>query len=133
MNTSLLKEWTFNDTIADSFWWSFPSILADGTVSTSVSPTKCSGDSCSAYFFPGPLKLVKFDPSVPAITPSDFPNAKAYIQKDAPGFQVDFYPLEQSDPPMTLADCRIYGLSFITLQLCLKSVDSSILAGSPCR
>jgi len=133
MDSSLLQQQnsSFYATIPDSFWWYFPSILADGKYSRSVSPVSCSGDSCESYFFPGPLQIVKFAPNVSTVTTSDYPNVRTFIQEDAPGFQVDFYPLNGSNPALTLDDCRMYGnLSFIDIQLCLKSVsDSSFIAG----
>jgi len=130
MDPGLLKSVSFTNTITETFWWYFPAILADGKVSQSVDPITCSGDLCDSYFFPGPLSIVQFNPNTSAIQNSDYPLATAFIQEDAPGYQIDFSPIESSDPSMTLDDCQVYGLSVLAFQLCLKSSRDSILAGN---
>src|SRR5947207_11936288 len=67
---------------------------------------------------------------MPNITMSDYPTATTYILNDSPGYQVDFYPIKESkDPPMTLDDCRVFGIPFDAIQICLKKSNSSLLAG----
>lgn len=64
------------------------------------------------------------------ITEADYPTATTFIQNDAPGYQIDFYPIDEKyDPPMTLNDCRIFGISTNAIQICLKTIDNSFLAG----
>jgi hypothetical protein len=131
MNTSFAKTQWFHDIGTDYFWFYFPSLLSDGKISHSVAPVSCSGPSCEAFFIPGPTSIIRFDPTSPNITDSLFPDASAFIQYDAPGYQIDFYPIdEMSDPTMTLNDCHVYGLDGLAVQLCLKQSNSSLLAGT---
>jgi hypothetical protein len=128
INRTLAQAPGFNRTATADFWWYFPSILADGKTSRTVTPLSCSGESCDAYFIPGPLSIILFDPTSPNITAADYPDATSYIQQDAPGYQIDYYPIDE-DPAFTLDDCRVYGISNTAFQLCLKMSNSSLLAG----
>ena len=130
MNTSFVQTRWFKDTATDYFWFYFPSLLSDGKISHPVAPVSCSGASCHAFFLPGPTSIIRFDPTSPNITESDYPDATSFIQQNAPGYQIDFYPIDETkDPPVTLADCRVYGLSALAIQICLKQSNSSLLAG----
>lgn len=130
MNTSFVQTQWFHDIATDYFWFYFPSLLLDGRISHSLSPVYCSGPSCDGFFIPGPTSVIRFDPTAPNITNSLFPDASAFIQYDAPGYQIDFYPIdERYDPSMTLSDCHIYGVGGLAVQLCLKQSNSSLLAG----
>ena len=131
MNSTFPRVHGFDDVATPTFWWYYPSILADGKVSRSVTPLGCSGERCSSFFLPGPLSTVLFDPDMPNITESDSPAATYFIQNDAPGYQVDFQPIDENkDPPIVLADCRVFGLSIAAVQICLKAANSSLLAGT---
>ena len=130
MNSTLLDIPGFNETAPELFWWYFPSILADGQFGSTVEPISCSGTSCTSYFLPGSLSTIIFDPTLPNITGSDYPSATSYMQNNAPGYQLDFSPMDEApDPPMTLDDCHVYGLTQIAVQVCLKKSNSSLLAG----
>jgi hypothetical protein len=132
MNTSIVNAPWLNITAPPEFWWYLPSILADGKLSHPVPPINCSGNECSSFFLPGTLSTIIFDPTSPNITESDYTNAKAYIQEDAPGYQVEFYPIDETrDPSFTLDDCRVYGTSTLAVNVCLKKSETSLLAGSP--
>ena len=83
-----------------------------------------------SYFLPGLISTIAYDPSQPSITTGSFPNAVSFIQNDAPGYQVDFVPINtETDPPMTSDDCKVYGISSLAVQVCLKKVDTSFMAG----
>lgn len=57
--------------------------------------------------------------------------AGTLIQYDAPGYQIDFSPIDEiRDPAVTLEDCHVYGLEGLAIQLCLKQSNSSIIAGN---
>jgi hypothetical protein len=129
LNVSLVNTDFFNLTSTAEFWWYFPSILSDTQRVTGVSPLACSGEACHSYFLPGSMATILLDPNEPAITPLTYPNAIAYIQNDAPGYQLDYYPVDVAAPGITLDDCRVYGLDYLALQICLKERDSSLLAG----
>jgi hypothetical protein len=130
MNTSFAQTSWFNEIAVDFFWFYFPSLLSDGKISHSVSPVSCSGPSCEGYFLPGPTSVIHFDPTSPNITDSLFPEASTFIQYDAPGYQIDFHPIDKNDPVMTIGDCHVYGLPGLALQLCLKQSNSSLITGT---
>ncbi len=131
MNTSFPQTSWFPDVATDYFWFYFPSLLSDGKISHSVSPATCSSPSCEGFFLPGPTSIIRFDPTSPNITDSLFPEAAAFIQYNAPGYQIDFSPIDETkDPAMTLDDCHVYGLQGLAIQLCLKQSNSSIIAGN---
>ena len=130
LNVSLVNTAEFNLSATADFWWYFPALLSDSQRVAGVPPISCSGESCHSYFLPGSMATIILDPQVPAITPDTYPNAIAYIQNDAPGYQIDYYPIDpDTDPPLDLNDCHIYGLNNLALQVCLKSSGSSLLAG----
>lgn len=128
MNTTFPDQPGFNLSAVDYFWWYFPSILADGKVSTPAAPLSCT--DCVSFLLPGALASVQFDPTQPNITSEDYTTATAFRQDDAPGYQIDYSPITSADPSMTLDDCRVYGVSFVAVQLCLKASNSSLLAGN---
>jgi hypothetical protein len=127
MNTTLIQDPLVKEVITETFWWYFPAILADGKISTSVEPLNCSGDSCTSYFLPGPLSIVQFDPSSPMVAPTDYPTATTFIQQDAPGYQLDFYPIGPNDPAFTSDDCRVLGVNILAVQMCLKKTNTALL------
>lgn len=132
LNTTLIQlpELNLNSTATSLFWWYYPSLLADGKLSRPVSPLSCSGEACTSFFLPGALSTVVFEPDMPNITEVDYPTATTFIQNDAPGYQIDFYPVDENDPPLTLNDCRIFGITTNAIQICLKMTDASFLAGT---
>jgi hypothetical protein len=120
----------FNQTATANFWWYFPALLTDSKRVHPIAPVHCSGEMCNSFFIPGSMPGIKFDPSQPNITKQDYSNAIAYIQEDAPGYHVEFYPIDtENDPSLSLSDCRVYGISFMAVQVCLKKVNHSMLAG----
>jgi len=129
MNTTLVDDPTFQDFATPNFWWHFPAMTS---YSYPVEPVRCSGKTCQSYFFPGLISLIQFPPNAPPISDNDFPLATTIVQENAPGFQMDFYPMnELTDPSITLADCQVFGIPVVAIQLCLKKTnDSSLLAGN---
>jgi len=134
MNASVTNIKWFNQTAPRDFWWYLPSVLTDGKISQTVAPLSCSGEQCSSFFLPGPLSSILFDPTLPNITQLDFSTASTYIQVDAPGYQVEFYAMDETrEPPFTLVDCRAYGGSSIAVNVCLRKSGMSLLAGRAFR
>jgi hypothetical protein len=129
MDTSLLEKPEFQYIATGDFWWHFPSMMSYAHV---VSPVSCSGDFCQSFYFPGPISLVKFQPGTPEITSADCPPATTFVQKNSPGYQIEFYPIDSSVTfPFGLDDCRVLGISLLALQICLKKIHSStFMAGS---
>ena len=131
MNTTLVHTPAFNLTATAQFWWYYPALLTDGQTSKAVTPINCNGDNCNSFFLPGPMALIDFGPSLPTITADQYPDATSYIQNDAPGYQIDFEPIDyEHDPSITLDDCKVFGVHTIAVQICLKKVNSSFLAGT---
>lgn len=131
INTSIANSYDFNELALPEFWWYFNTILSDTRNVRVVEPLSCpQGQVCTSYFLPGsPGKIVP-DLSQPDLTPENFTNAISFIQHDAPGYQLDFSPIQSDVPPMVLSDCRLYGTSQFALEICLKSVNTSFIAGT---
>lgn len=70
------------------------------------------------------------DTTLPA--DNSYPDAISYIVNDAPGYQFDFYPIDpETDPPITMEDCRVYGIFNAAINICLKQVnETSLLTGT---
>jgi len=98
LNTTLLyiPELNLNSTAAEIFWWVYPSLLADGKLSRPLAPVSCSGEGCVSYFLQETLSNVVFETEVANITNSDYPTATTFIRNDAPGYQIDFDPIDES-------------------------------------
>jgi hypothetical protein len=130
LNTSVSMSPYFNQKATSVFWWFFPSLLTDSQNAKSVASLNCSGTPCTSYFLPGLLSTIAYNLSQPSITSGSFPEAVSFIQNDAPGYQLDFVPINiETDPPMTSDDCQVYGISSLAVQICLKKADTSFMAG----
>ena len=129
MNASVVNEPDFVYWGTGNFWWHFPSMTS---YSLPVAPLRCSGKLCQSYFFPGLVSLMRFPQNATPITDDYSPYATTIVQKNAPGYQFDFYPIDsQRDPAIILNDCRVFGIPIVALQLCLKKTnDSSLVAGN---
>jgi hypothetical protein len=76
------------------------------------------------------MSSIQLEPNAAPITKDQYPKATAYIQNDAPGYQLDFYQIDAvQDPSMTLDNCQVYGIPSMAIQFCLKSANNSFLAG----
>ena len=132
MNTSVIHTSFFNETSTAEFWWYFPALLTDNKRVKGVSPPKnCTpSEDCVSYFLPGSMSSILIDNRTAPITKDQFPKAIAYLQNDAPGYQIDFRRIDRvNDPSMTMDDCRLYGIDSAAITLCLKKVNHSLLAG----
>jgi hypothetical protein len=132
MNTDLVQLVDdFNATVTAEFWWYFPALLTDTKRVGTVKPLSCSGRSCSSYFLPGSMMTVLLNESQTLPNDSSYPDTTTFIVNDAPGYQLDFYPIDtETDPPMTLDDCRVYGMTYMALNICLKQVGDTIMSGT---
>jgi hypothetical protein len=119
----------FNITATAQFWWYFPAVLSDSLTVQPATPLNCSGDQCQSFFFPGSMRNILLDPKLPPIGSNEYPGAISYMQNDAPGYQIDYSPLDPTDSPITLADCRVYGIEIMAIQICLRKSNNSLLAG----
>src|SRR5271156_837147 len=134
LNTSIVNTVSlFNLTATAEFWWYFPALLTDVKRVKPVAPIACTDTNyCNSYFIPGSMSSIVLDPNQTVLSQNDYPGALASIQDNAPGYQLDFYPIDRvNDPYMTLDDCQLYGVDFLAFQVCLKEVPGgSMLAGT---
>ena len=133
MNSSVFQTQNFNSSATAEFWWYFPALLSDTKrVGTVQSIVPCSGLHCGSYFMPGSMMVVLLENGTTLPSPDAYPDAICYIQNDAPGYQFDFYPIDSvNDPPITMADCRVYGVWNMAVNICLKQVnETSLLTGT---
>ena len=124
INASIADQLTSN-LAAVTFASYYRSILLDNTHVIRIPPLSCSGDDCFSYFLPGGLDSIFPRPS----SYQQFPAATAYVVNDAPGYQIEFYPISSSDPQLMTGDCQVFGTPFSALQICIKKVDSNLIAG----
>lgn len=108
------------------FWATFPSVLSNGRYVTSA-PSYSDGcknsSSCTSYFFPGGRSLLNPEPG------RQNASATALVVHDAPGAQIEFYPVSSDDPTLSSTDCHIYGYAGQGIQLCIKSAGKDFIAG----
>jgi hypothetical protein len=76
------------------------------------------------------MTQIQLDPNVTSVPSDAYPEAITYIQNDAPGYQIDFYPIDMQKESIALSDCRVYGLNSLAIQVCLKQTNNSFLAGT---
>ena len=131
INTTLTQSYGFNDFALIEFFWYYNTIFSDTRNVRTLEPLNCPpGEACSSYFLPGtPEKLVAGFTQL-QITTENFTDATWFIQHDAPGYQIDFSAIEREVPPMHVSDCKLYGASSSAVQICLKSVNTSFMAGT---
>jgi hypothetical protein len=130
VNTSLTISYNFNQYAITEFQWFMNTVFSDPRNVRAVEPLNCPpGDVCSSYFLPGTPGNVVANLEPPNITTANYSDATSFEQFDAPGYQLDFSNIEPDDPPLEVRDCRVYGTSSYAIQLCLKSVNNSLMAG----
>ena len=127
MNTSIVNDPDFQFFGTGNFWWHFPSMMS---YSYPVTPLNCPDPTvnCQAYYFPGPLSVIKFPHGEAIVSSTDSPAATTLIEKNAPGFQIEFD--DTKAPNFTLADCRVFGVPMLAIQVCLKEENDSFIAGT---
>jgi hypothetical protein len=137
LNTSVINAPLFNQTATADFWWYFPALLTDNKRIKGVPPPdNCTAeDACLSYFLPGSMSSIKYDNNTVPITQNQYSKAIAYIQNDAPGYQIDFRQIDRVNDPSIIMDidCQVYGVPAAAIQICLKKVNQSLLAGIPIR
>lgn len=109
------------------------SILTDSTFVTGIPPSTCSGENCSSFFLPGGLRQVRlqgqeFNSSLfNGQQPED---SSSVLIHDAPGYQLEFSPIERNYTFDSGTDCTTYGQTTgLGLHLCIASSGPRILAG----
>jgi hypothetical protein len=120
----------FQPGLGPSLSFQFAGILSDSSrVTEAPFPTECAGrSSCVSYYFPGSIDFT-YNLTAPILDSSQYSDATTYIQVDAPGYQVSFYPLNTSERlyPVT-SSCYFSGLENFGLQICVVQNGSRLLA-----
>lgn len=130
VNTSLTISYNFNQYAITEFQWFMNAVLSDPRNIRAVENLNCPpGDVCTSWFLPGTPGNLVADSEPPNITTANYSDATTFKQFDAPGYQLDFSPIEPDDPPLEVRDCRVYGVSSYAIQICLKNVNNSFMAG----
>lgn len=95
-----------------------------------VLPTECqpeSGSNCSSFFLPGGVEIARLlqpNANLSLLTQAGLPDAEIIIINDAPGYQVDFFPLEPGFTFNATSECDLYGeVNGQGLYLCLGGTD----------
>jgi hypothetical protein len=115
-----------------SFTYGF---LSDPRFATGVSPVSCSGSNCTSFFLPGGLDLVRLTgphggPNSTLFDHDQFDDSTAILTHNAPGYQLEFSPIEGGSPFNVTTDCTAYGKSTGNgLFMCLTSNGTRIYAG----
>lgn len=130
MNVSILNDPDRTALATSEFWWYFPSLLTNSAQMISTIPVSCS--NCSAYFLPGAMSLVAFDPTLPSIGKSNYSQAAAFIVHDAPGFQMEFSNVAENITFET-EECKLYGVPSVAIQICIKQRRNSFYGGCSAR
>ena len=128
LNASILSQAGFSSTAISEFWWYFPSVMTNSAILTSTPPLTCSDPACFSCFLPGGMGIVEFDTNLPTIGKDNFSDATAFVVNDAPGFQIEYSPID-GDLVLEEDDCRVYGTDTVALQICVKQTASGLVGG----
>jgi hypothetical protein len=110
-------------------------ILGSSNFVTGIEPVACSGVDCKAVFLPGSLQLARDLGGVNGtplnLNKTIFNNAPTILIHNAPGYQLDYYPIDESYQFNTTEDCAIFGQGRGQgLYMCLAMNNSTIVAGT---
>jgi len=112
------------------FWYNLPNFIPNSKYVVPIDPISCSGSGCNAYFAPGGLEDILLENYTnPEIPLEYYPEADSYLQKDAPGYQIEF-DSSVAGLELSVDDCRVYGTQDLAIAVCIKSDKDSIVMGS---
>ncbi|KAI9770897.1 MAG: hypothetical protein M1840_002601 [Geoglossum simile] len=108
-------------------------IITDSTFVISVEPLSCSGKDCFPIFLPGGLDVVRIQgegPNSTLFSGLQVGDSTSVLIYDAPGYQLEFSPIENDFSFNTSADCSMHGNSTGDgLYFCIASNGTRLLAG----
>jgi len=136
LNVTLLAPYLPVSVLAILFATYTNAILGSSNLVTGVDPVSCSGSNCTSIFLPGGIFNAR------RVEPPGYPNlnislladnllttASAVIINSAPGYQVEFTPLDE-DFTFFRNNCTMYGQTgSVGFYVCLASYNSSLMAG----
>lgn len=109
------------------------SILGNSNFVTGIEPIDCIGINCKSVFLPGSLQLARrldeFSGTI-NLNATLFNSAPAVLIYNAPGYQLDFFPVDEGFVFDKTTECNTYGQTRGQgLYLCIGSKNSTIVAG----
>lgn len=111
--------------------WAY-NILGASKYVTGISSPTCNGNDCTAVFLPGGVETARLQTgnlNLTLLNGTVVQDFSSILINHAPGYQLEFFPVPSgySFPP---SDCALYGQERDdSLQLCVSSQNSTILAG----
>jgi len=111
------------------------SILGNGNFVTGIDPVACRGPDCQSAFLPGSLQLARrldhLNGTILNLNSTVFNNVDTILVHNAPGYQLDFYPVPEGFGFDRTRDCMTFGQTRGQgLFMCISSNNSEILAGT---
>jgi len=111
------------------------SILGNGNFVTGIDPVACSGPECVSVFLPGSLEVARgLDyPNGTSLNLNDtvFNNAEVVMIHNAPGYQLDFYPVEEEFIFDKVQECMLFGQTRGQgLFMCISSKGPALVTGT---
>src|SRR5579859_1840218 len=111
------------------------SILENGNFVTGINPVACRGPDCQSAFLPGSLPLARrldhLNGTILNLNSIVFNNADTVLVYNAPGYQLDFYPVSKGFIFDRTQDCMIFGQTHRQgLFMCISSNNFEILEGT---
>ena len=106
-------------------------LLLDTRFATSISPLACSGSNCTSFFLPGGAELARpIYGNETLFGTQVWDDSTALLVNQAPGYQLEFSPIEDSFEFNTSTDCNTYGLTVGDgLHACIASDGNKLVAG----
>jgi hypothetical protein len=107
-------------------------LLLDTRFATPISPLKCSGRNCTSFFLPGGVELARpiDHQSTTLFGTQVWDDSTAIVIYQAPGYQVEFSPIENGFKFNTTTDCHTHGLTVGDgLYICIASHENKLVAG----
>lgn len=107
------------------------SLLSDNRFSLKIPPNSCSGPSCSSFFLPGGAAIVKDQNDDNFLFSGRLWDSQtAALIHNAPGYQMEFYPVAGGWSFDLAADCSAYGQTEGEgLYICLANNGTDLIAG----
>jgi hypothetical protein len=133
LNSSLAS--LISPAVIDVYFMEFTrTIITDSTFVVSVEPLNCSGKDCFPIFLPGGLGVVRIQgegPNSTLFSGLQVGGSTSVLIYDAPGYQLEFSPIENDFSFNTSTDCSMHGSSTGEgLYFCMASSGTRLLAGS---
>ena len=100
-----------------------------------MTPITCGGDNCTSIFLPGGLLLARrtdgtLNGTLLNLNASLLNTGQAIILNNAPGYQMEFFPVDEGFSFNPVTDCATYGQSRGDgLHVCMGSKNSTFVIG----